>query len=223
MKRLFFCLTLSALLSGCSLLQQQTAPSEDKEHTKTPPPMYLGEVHQVYPSQGFALLRIIGPMPKAGVTLITHPVDGSTSRMGNLAISADSAPRNGMAVADIRSGTVVSGDRVFLYRDISLPEVDEDKVIPDKIPVEKQQELPTATPPLHVEATRADLEAKQKPAAPAPAVAPAPSLPEALPETPQPAHATSPQLPTAPITLPAAPEAAPSYLNDIPDSVDGWN
>lgn len=215
----FLCLIslmTAALLGSCSLLQQQAAPSQKEKQAKVLPPMYLGEVHQVYPSQGFALLRIIGPMPKPGVTLITHPVDGTTARMGNLAISEDSTPRNGLVVADIRAGSVVSGDRVFLYRNISPGDDPEETPLPKPAPARAAEDAAPSTPPMRVNATRDDLAQP----APQPAPIPEPAAASAEQETPP---ATSPHLPSGPIVLPSTPDTPPAYLNDIPDDVNQWN
>lgn len=216
MKHLSICAVVAVLLSSCSLVQQQSAPAAKEEADRVMPPMYLGEVHQVYPSQGFALLRIIGPLPRAGVTLITHPVDGSTSRMGNLVISDDSSPRNGMVAANIRSGTVASGDRVFLYRNIAQGAEDEPELPrPVSRPAAPEADAPAANPPLHVYATRDDLPQQKPQEAQKPDAAPIPDPVEP--------PATSPQLPSGPITLPSTPDTPPAYLNDIPDDVNQWN
>lgn len=200
--RVLLCFSALALLTGCDLLQQQEGDKEkeqQEEKVVIPPPLHLGAVHQVYPEQGFALLRMLGPVPPAGTTLITHPADGSNDRVGNLCVSAAGGSRNNMIAADIRSGTVVQGDRVFLYRDIAAPEpqeqdvtedVKEDTATDDTIP-EQEGETP---PPAAEEET--------------PAAVDTTVLPEG--ETPA-------------IPEPTAPDTVPASIQDVPDTIDDWN
>lgn len=186
--------------------QQQQQPEEKEEEQKVAPPQYLGTVHQVYSAQKFALLRIIGPMPQVGTTLVTHPVDGSTSRMGNLEVS-DASPRGGMIVADIRSGVVSGGDRVFLYRNIAVPEVKST----EHADVPTEDTLPPVAP--------------AAPSAPAPAAAAAATSQSASPlppEAPAPAPAPVPTRTDSANPLPPLPAEAPSYLKDIPDDLSQW-
>ena len=208
-----FPIVLAGMLAGCSIWQQQQQQQPGSKASDTQdflPPQYLGTVHQVYPAQKFVLLRIIGPLPGAGSTLITHPADGSTARMGNLLVSADTSPRNGMIVADIRSGEVVGGDRVFLYRSIAQPDAEADK----KKTVEKPAE------PEQVSALRVRTSDGRTPAAPAaPVPSAAPTAPSAAP-IPAPVRAEQ----AAPLPgQPSAPAEAPGYLKDIPDDVSQWN
>lgn len=109
------------LLPALSLLPAcQTQREEEPERQKTdePAPLYLGTVNQVLSDRGFVILRFIGPVPASGATLITHPADGSNTRVGNLVLSDISQARGNFATASIRSGTVVAGDAVYLYRDV---------------------------------------------------------------------------------------------------------
>lgn len=109
------------LLPALSLLPAcQTQREEEPERQKTdePAPLYLGTVNQVLSDRGFVILRFIGPVPASGATLITHPADGSNTRVGNLVLSDVSQARGNFATASIRSGTVVAGDAVYLYRDV---------------------------------------------------------------------------------------------------------
>ncbi len=222
MKRLTstaFLLCLSLLPAAClqqSQRQQEaeeTAPAKPREA----PPLHLGAVHQVYPTQGFALLRIIGPMPGPGTTLITHPADGSTARMGNLSISDQQPARDGIIAADIRSGTVVKGDRVFRYRNISAAcdGVDESG---DIIAMERPAglEMPegeTSAPIPPPVLTGAD------------ETAPSFSADEGEPVTVETTvlPTTAPVAPGSDPGAPAAPAQAPDYLNSIPDTIDGWD
>lgn len=157
-------------------------------------------------------------MPKAGTTLITHPADGSTVRIGNLVISAGQPARNGIIAADIRSGTVAKGDRVFQYRDVALHPGKEQEPVTG----EESQEPAVGTPPaiaapgnepvsdgtLLSEASSAPVE---EPAAPQPAEGIDVTL---LPNN-QPAAGSAPR----PIVPPAE---VPDYLKDIPSDIKGW-
>lgn len=197
----------TVLLAACSLLPQQQQ-EKDKNETENkvviPPPLHLGAVHQVYPEQGFALLRMIGPVPAPGTTLISHPADGSNDRVGNLSVSNASGSRNGIIAADIRSGTVIKGDRIFLYRDIAAPEAQdqEDDVTPDApnateddtvltesdAPIRPEAGLPAETEPQQVDTS---------------------VLPEDTPPTPAPTVDT--------------PDSIPDSIRDVPDSINDWD
>ena len=210
-------------LSSCSYVQRQffSQKTEDarSERKKELPPLYLGTVHQVYPAQKFALLRIIGPMPRAGVTLISHPADDSVARMGNLVVSPDSSPNRGIVVADIRSGAVESGDRVFLYRTISRQtemteqtDVELDDVVTETpLPPSGGLNVPPGVRP-----------AASENALPTPAAPEKSQLP-AAPVSQPPAPATMPQSPLRQPSMPKLPEKAPTYLNDIPDDINLWD
>ncbi len=198
-------------LVPCSCIQQQqqrrTEAEAAKQEKKPLPPMHLGAVHQVYPEQGFALLRIIGPMPEAGTTLITHPADGTSSRIGNLCISSQQASRDGIIAADIRSGLVVKGDRVFRYRNISTGQENGDVIAVD--PPAGDEEGTTTTAPIP-EPPTTDI--------PAPAGDEAGTAVET---TVLPTH-----LPAAPGSEPDAPPTpthAPDYLDSIPDDISAWD
>lgn len=219
-KPIFFLLAPMLLIGACQQQQQRQLLAEEQEEkvAKTPPPLHLGAVHQVYPEQNFALLRIIGPMPGPGDTLITHPADGSNSRIGNLVISTGQPTRNNIIAADIRSGTVVKGDRVFRYRNISAHEADEPEQAPgddvaeevppmagESTPIQEDAEPPSnmrdedfPDPVLNREDEEDDDEQD--------------TVVEAKPE---------PQLPPAPTGAPS--QAAPAYLNDIPDDISQWD
>lgn len=126
-------LPLLGMLNSCSTVQQRAESTErekDAQEVKIPPPLHLGAVHQVIPEKSFALLRIIGPMPKEGTVLISHPADGASDRVGNLQVSGGQHRRGNIIVADIRSGTVIKGDRVFLYR--SIAENSREEEIPEE-------------------------------------------------------------------------------------------
>ncbi|MGN0836169.1 MAG: hypothetical protein ACI4OS_01900, partial [Akkermansia sp.] len=199
--RLFLFSALSAVcLSACSW-QQQAAPAaaqkEAEENKATlPPPLHLGAVHQVYPEQGFCLLRMLGPIPVPGTTLISHPADGSNDRAGNLCVSNSQGSRNGMIAADIRSGIVLRGDRVFLYRDIAAPQTQEEE---EQSPAEEDDTVRDDDPLLNTPITE-----EPPPAAPAPS-ADAPSVDTTV-------------LPAE--TQPDLPDSPSGKLDDIPDDIN---
>lgn len=188
---------------SCSVLtQQQQAPEETKEtKKKIPPPLYLGTVHQVYPDKGFALLRIIGPIPKEGVTLITHPFDGTNARIGNLLVSSIEAAGKGIIAADIRSGTVVQGDRVYLYRDVYEPESKEQE------PTEE-----TEVPQKPDAGSDETLDSREM----------APEVTEATPLLPESSSERANNPVPAPKNEPP-PSAVPDHLNDIPEDIRQWD
>ena len=203
---------MSALPVACIQQQQQQQQSSDPQNEKLQeqemaPPLHLGAVHQVYPEQGFALLRIIGPVPKGGTVLISHPMDGSNSRIGNLIVSSEFATRNNIIAADIRSGTVMKGDRVFQYRNLSTSQNDEESEGADSESVERPI-LDTVPDSVIKEAEeekqriQADQENTEDIVVEQPYATPEP-------EAAQPSPADAPSV--------------PSYLEDIPDDISGWN
>lgn len=111
-------LILLPVLSMLPSCQTQLEEEPERQKTDEPAPLYLGTVNQVLSDRGFVILRFIGPVPTSGATLITHPADGSNTRVGNLELSGVSQTRGNFATASIRSGTVVAGDAVYLYRDV---------------------------------------------------------------------------------------------------------
>lgn len=224
-KRVILSASVLLLLATACQQQQQQQQMREKEQeetvAKTPPPLHLGAVHQVYPEQKFALLRIIGPMPGPGDTLITHPADGSSSRIGNLVISTGQPTRNNIIAADIRSGTVVKGDRVFRYR--SVARFEEEKQEQENAPVESEATDDTAVEPSSYPAS------VSKPVSnmrnedfPSPVLnsEPEESTSDTTSTAPVPQNET-PAPPSAPVA-PLAP-ATPAYLNDIPDDISQWD
>lgn len=194
-------------ITSCSLMQQQSE-SEEKEETvpEIPPPLYLGSVHQVFTSDKFALLRIIGPMPEEGTVLITHPEDGSTDRIGNLIVSSAQHARNNIIAADIRAGVVAKGDRVFKYRTIA------------SAPVEEEEPEPFTMSGTEIDVGYTPPEIKEK-------------IQESLPEPEtvreeQPSQ-TSTETSVLPVNEPAVPAIpdtpASSKFDDIPDNISGWD
>ncbi len=217
-----FLLCTTLLTSSCLQQQQPQQQEEQTEKSTQPrvvPPLHLGAVHQVYPEQGFALLRIIGPMPAPGATLITHPANGSTERIGNLCISAQRPSRDGIVAADIRSGTMVKGDRVFLYRNISQNTSD------DVIAAERPAELPGAEESAAGEPLN-NLHAGEGPEEETFSFEDAPALDAGEAEHEVSTTVLPLSVPAAPGSDPGAPGVpakAPDYLDSIPDNIDDWD
>ncbi len=186
---------VSVILTGCQWQSQENRSETATGEENVLPPLHLGAVHQVYPEQGFVLLRIIGPLPKAGTVLITHPADGSNTRIGNLVVTSDQPAKNRIIAAEIRSGNLMKGDRVFMYRNIAQPieqpeqEEPEEINVPAVTPGEPIAVMPEAEP-----ATTAPIEEE-------------PIQPE--PERPQ---KTKPQQ-----------KETPKHILDIPDNIDDWD
>ena len=214
-----------ALLPSCQIAQQQQSQTdaEKREKTDEPAPLYLGTVHQVHADRNFVVLRMIGPMPAAGSTLITHPADGSNTRVGNLELRDTRAVR-GFITATIRSGTVVSGDAVYLYRDVLRHPGKEQSVSGDPLaPVSggfgsgTADGTPAATTTGQPTGLTPGSGYAAPPASPTPAVVDpvsdalnAGAAPSGGTATPKPASAPSK-------------DEFPSHLNDIPLHVDDWD
>ena len=201
---------MSVLPVACIQQQQQQQQSSDSQNEelqeqKMAPPLHLGAVHQVYPEQGFALLRIIGPVPKGGTVLISHPMDGTNSRIGNLIVSSEFATRNNIIAADIRSGTVMKGDRVFQYRNLSSAQNDEVPEEADSGNIERPI-LDTVPDSVIMEAEEEKLQATQESSDD---VVVEHTFTTPKPEVAQPSPVDTPNV--------------PSYLEDIPDDISGWN
>ncbi|MDO4752385.1 MAG: hypothetical protein Q4A24_09805 [Akkermansia sp.] len=188
---------LAALLMGACQQQRQNR-NDDPKAGKVLPPLHLGAVHQVYPDQGFVLLRIIGPMPKGGTVLISHPADGSNTRVGNLVVTSDQPPKNNIIAADIRSGTVLKGDRVFMYRNIAAP--DEKPEETEGTATTTQPATPTTEPTT-------------------------PSTPEetTTTTTTTPESTVSEDASQAPAKKDKKKHVTPQHIYDIPDNIDDWD
>jgi hypothetical protein len=206
---------MCAVPTACLQQQQQTAASteEEKSEMAAEPPLHLGAVHQVYPQQGFALLRIIGPMPKGGTVLISHPADGSNTRIGNLVVSSEYTTRNNIIAADIRSGEVMRGDRIFQYRSINPGQTAENseeaalsgpRPIIDSIPDSAVMELQQNTPEQEAPAIPEGEEDND-------------TVIESYPTVDKPAE----QIDNQPAN--GSSINVPSYLDEIPDDISGWN
>lgn len=207
----------AALMFSCSQMQQNQPTTEPKSEStdKEQPPLYLGSVHQVFPKDKFALIRIIGPMPAEGDVLISHPADGSTMRMGNLIVaSAGQAGRNIIA-ADIRGGVVAAGDFVFKYRSISSQddsEEEESKPEPTLLTDEVSIDEPFRPRDVQEKIERVRKEAES-------------AIPEPAPyETQEAGAEPSSSEPAAPILPPDPPfPTGPGKLDDIPDTINDWD
>ena len=225
-------LALTALLLGaCGGTSRHVTEAERKEAMRrTPPPLHLGAVHQVFPEKHFALLRIIGPLPADGTVLITPPPDGATDRIGNLCVSYAQNTRSNIIAADIRSGTVIKGDRVFLYRSVLQENGDEPQG-----KEEKPAEEGTAAADGNAAAAPGELPVPPASELPEPAALPRPNLPDPATGTPPDTAPQSvetsvlptPKAPTAPATpaTPAPEQQDPSNLKliqDVPDNIHGW-
>lgn len=194
------------LLTACQTAEQNQSSKEQEEAKKLlmAPPLHLGSVYQVYPENHFAMIRLIGPRPAEGATLITHPADGSADRVGNLCVASGQHAREGLIAADIRSGTVIKGDRVFLYQRITPLESREqdtdEQAAADETPAPSAGDIPAPQPNA---AAGDDTVIEEQPAAPAPTVDTT-VLPEDETGTP------TPDIPSP-------------KLEGIPDTFDGWN
>lgn len=199
--------------TACQNVQEKRHVTEAEREAamrKTPPPMHLGAVHQVFPEKHFALLRIIGPLPQEGAVLITHPPDGATDRMGNLRVSSAQNSRSNIIAADIRSGTVIKGDRVFMYRTIAPVEDEEEQSTGEQTTAGEETPAP---------ATDDTLPEPPAPELPEPAALPHPDIPEpAVTEETEPKSVETTVLPEQ--TDPNAPDI--KLIQDVPDSIHGW-
>lgn len=208
----------TALLVSCTMeLQSEQGEQTEEPKITLPPPLHLGAVHQVYPEQNFALLRLIGPVPAPGTTLISHPADGSNDRVGNLCVSQTMGSRNGIIAADIRSGTVVKGDRVFLYREIAAPEAQEqEENLPD------DTDSPAATENDNGDDTLLPAGEDTTPVLPdAEPAAAADTEPVQQVETTVLPESDTPALPAA--GADGTPDTVPDSIRDVPDTIEGWN
>lgn len=206
-------LALACAQPSCSVFQQQkhsVDEEKDEETAKMPPPLHLGAVHQVIPERNFALLRIIGPMPKEGTVLISHPADGAVDRVGNLMVSSGQHRRGNIIVADIRSGTVIKGDRVFLYRSIAAGNEEEEELPQEDANITAETDMASEEALPDFNSTSAISDAGHSPFITA-------SRPEPEPET-APIPEPEPQTQQEPTR-----NDIPDKLLDVPDTLDGWN
>jgi len=121
MLRLLISLLFPILLLSCQSQRVIDGKVQDKEEkSSTPAPRYIGSVYQVYPNNNFVLIRLLGPNPHPGTTLIAHPANGSTARIANLCVSNERVNNaiSRVIAADIRSGSVIKGDAVYIYNNI---------------------------------------------------------------------------------------------------------
>lgn len=200
--------------TSCSQMQQQQSEKQTKDEAlpEIPPPLYLGTVHQVFSSDKFALLRIIGPQPKEGTVLIAHPADGTADRVGNLIVSSAQHARNNIIAADIRAGVVMKGDRVFRYRSIAAAPIQEEE--PEPFTMSGTEIDLGYTPPAIKEKVQ-QTQSEQFGPEPSPIVSEDDSdLP----------GSETTVLPTAESVAPAVPEITPhGRFDDIPDNINDWD
>ncbi len=206
-------LTLAAVfLSSCTQLMQQEQPAKE-EKPQFVPPLHIGAVHQVFATDKFALLRIIGPMPTEGTVLITHPIDGTADRVGNLIVSSAQHARNNIIAADIRAGVVMKGDRVFLYRNIAAEQAQEETEEPEPMTLTGEDLDLGYKPPRH------ELE-KKTPAQPVADEEQSIQNPEPLVREQVEQEEEEATLPEPP-AIPSSP-GLPKF-DDIPDTISGWD
>lgn len=217
---LFVLSLFCAGLTSCSQNQQQEeeSASQAKEEV-APAPLYLGSIHQVFPADNFVLIRIIGPRPTEGTVLITHPSDGSTNRMGNLVVSSSQHEGSRIIAADIRSGQIAKGDRVFKYRAIaSAPEEKKKEEDTSDIFTTDADKLDVGYIPPEVIARRKQREAiKKQQAADAAQDFIVPTEEPNIPPAPDEEPDSSPAMPDIPV-----PAGLPR-LEDVPDTINGWD
>lgn len=200
--------------TSCSQMQQQQSKTQPKEEDvpEIPPPLYLGTVHQVFSADKFALLRIIGPLPKEGTVLITHPADGTTDRVGNLIVSSAQHARNSIIAADIRAGVVMKGDRVFRYRSIAAAPIQEEEPEPFTL---TGTEIDVGYTPPEIKEKMQQEQTEPTGPAPSPVVA----------EDDFSHHGSETTvLPTEEAVVPSVPEITPhGRFDDIPDNISDWD
>lgn len=144
-------------------------------------------------------------VPKEGTTLISHPADGSNLRLANLCISAEKIDNSvsRMIAADIRSGLVARGDAVYIYTDVLPQEPQEaqldDVIITEDTPINPAEEAFIEDPVATI-AKQQELEKE--------AEATTPVIPATTPALPKPTSKADPTL--------------PSFIQDIPDRIEGW-
>lgn len=189
----------SFALASC-FWQGEASSAKEKGKGETPPPQYIGTVDQVFPDRHFALIRLVGPQQLPGTTLITHPLDGSGSRVGNLSVSSERLDP-WCLVADIRGGTVVKGDVVYVYSPLQSPDARKQETKEEENEVNlKDVPLPGSSDVLSGEDEM--ISPAEDESNGATEVDPAPSVP-------------------APITPSTdAPRKAPATLDDIPNTID---
>lgn len=231
MRRVLAC-SLPLLLFACQSQTTPDAADPQKAGKKVPKPIYIGTIYQVYPAHNFALVRLARDVPKVGVTLISHPADGSNLRLGNLCVSAEKVDNtvSRMIAADIRSGTVMRGDAVYIYMDLTA-QAPRTQADPAATPADAP--APAATP-APVGAGASPL-ASPDATTPSPSATPTPpwmadgaasvSPTPAAPTTPAASPATPSNSGSAPVRSPGAgsPDPdLPDFIKKIPDTVDGW-
>ena len=211
-----------ALQFSCSQNQQQPKEGTGSQTAaeKTPPPLYMGTMHQVFPDDKFVLVRMIAPRPAEGTVLITHPGDGSSVRVGNLVVSSAQHTGSSIIAADIRAGVVMNGDLVFQYRNIAAAPIkeEEEPEQESEIFTLSGEQIDLGYVPPEVKARREKLarlreQENNTPAEPTePATPEAPPAPSFVPEEED--NAPTPDF--------AIPQGLPK-LDDVPDTIGEWD
>ena len=148
-------------------------------------------------------------MPKEGTVLISHPADGAIDRVGNLIVSGGQHRRGNIIVADIRAGTVIKGDRVFLYRSIAAGNEEEELPQEEETVTEETDITPEESlPDFNSTSVISD-------------VGHSPFITTVRPEQ-EPQIAPIPEPEPQPQQEPVRSDI-PDKLLDVPDTLDGWN
>ncbi len=208
---------LPLLLLAC---QNQTSPdgaTTEPVKTKKPAPIYIGTIQQVYPDHNFALVRLARMVPKVGTTLISHPADGTNLRLGNLCVSAEKIDNSvsRMIAADIRGGTVVRGDAVYIYDNV-LAQRPKTQTVTDDI-ISEETPLSTDDAAFLKDPVAAVAE-KQQPYEQSEDTTP-PWFEEDTSSTPAPAISSPEKLPDS---KKRPDPTLPSFIEDIPDRIEDW-
>ena len=132
-----------ALLLGALLpFFSQCATEEPAPPAPTNPPLYVGKITKVFPSQKYVLIQAVSiptiPAPEA--VLLSQNDNGD--RLSNLITTAEKLPSSLFFPADIRSGEPLVGDRVYLYeslskegKGVSIIKSDKDTPLPETGPI----------------------------------------------------------------------------------------
>lgn len=106
----------ASLLSSCS---QQTPPPVKKT---TPRPQCIGTVDRVFPQYKYVLIHVVQGSYPAGTVLISQAPDNqNNTRTANLIVTPERCGKLRIP-ADIRSGSVMEGDLVYIYRNLAEPD-----------------------------------------------------------------------------------------------------
>ena len=206
---LLILLSCQLIAPSCQQQQQQQADQPAPQKEEAPPPLYLGTIHQVFPADNFALVRIIGPRPAEGTVLVTHPQNGSADRVGNLLVSSAMHARNSIIAADIRAGVVMKGDRVFRYRSIAAQEEQSEEEPPEATNLSGSEIDLGYTPPHIKEKLESDIARDNQNNEPA--------------YTDEEDTAATSIQPDVPVPEPVLDTPEHNKFDDIPDNISDWD